>query len=130
MEAGNREDAGKKSLLTFTVSIGERDRGGRRQRVGELMGKPTAATEKSRDQVETFLTMQHVDVARGESIVLHNISLEIGIGEHVAILGPNGCGKSTLLKTLTCECYPLVRPETRVRILGRERWDLTLLKRK
>jgi iron complex transport system ATP-binding protein len=51
-------------------------------------------------------------------------------GEHLAILGPNGCGKSTLLKTMTCECYPLARAETRVRILGRERWDLTELKRR
>ncbi len=48
----------------------------------------------------------------------------------MAILGPNGCGKSTLLKTITCECYPLAREETRVRILGRERWDLTELKRR
>jgi iron complex transport system ATP-binding protein len=48
----------------------------------------------------------------------------------VAILGPNGCGKSTLLKTMTCELYPIVKPETRVRLLGRERWDLTELKRR
>jgi iron complex transport system ATP-binding protein len=45
-------------------------------------------------------------------------------------LGPNGCGKSTLLKTMTCEIYPVVRPDMRVRILGRERWDLTQLKRR
>jgi iron complex transport system ATP-binding protein len=74
--------------------------------------------------------MEHVHVARGNSVVLHDVSLRIEAGESLAILGPNGCGKSTLLKTMTCELYPLVRPETRVRILGRERWDLTELKRR
>ena len=63
-------------------------------------------------------------------MVLHDVSLCVQPGEHLAILGPNGCGKSTLLKTMTCELYPIVKPETRVLLLGRERWDLTELKRR
>jgi iron complex transport system ATP-binding protein len=31
---------------------------------------------------------------------------------------------------MTCEIYPIVRPDMRVRILGKERWDLTQLKRR
>ncbi len=58
------------------------------------------------------------------------MSLRIEAGEHLAILGPNGCGKSTLLKTITCEVYPLVNPVSQVRIMGRDRWDLTELKRR
>ena len=77
-----------------------------------------------------FLHLQHVNVARGDNIVLHDINLTINTGEHIAILGPNGCGKSTLIKTITCECYPIVRPETQVSIFGRERWDLTELKKR
>ena len=77
-----------------------------------------------------FLSLEHVNVARGGNIVLHDINLSVRKGEHVAILGPNGCGKSTLIKTITCECYPMVRPETRVSIFGRERWDLTELKKR
>jgi iron complex transport system ATP-binding protein len=77
-----------------------------------------------------FLELEHVHVARGESVVLRDINLKVHAGEHIAILGPNGCGKSTLIKTITCECYPLALEETRVSIFGRERWDLTELKRR
>jgi iron complex transport system ATP-binding protein len=77
-----------------------------------------------------MIELEKVSVARGESVVLHDVSFRVEAGEHLAILGPNGCGKSTLLKTITCEIYPLVRPGMRVRILGRERWDLTELKRR
>jgi iron complex transport system ATP-binding protein len=77
-----------------------------------------------------FLELAHVNVARGNNVVLHDINLSVSTGEHIAILGPNGCGKSTLIKTITCECYPLVQPETKVSIFGRERWDLTELKKR
>ena len=84
--------------------------------------------------MSTFLELAHVHVARGENVVLHDINLSVNAGEHIAILGPNGCGKSTLIKTITCECYPLVREEeqerTKVSIFGRERWDLTELKKR
>ena len=74
--------------------------------------------------------LQHVYAARGEETVLHDVSLRLDEGEHVVLLGPNGCGKSTLLKVLTCELYPLPKPETRVEIFGRSRWDLTELRRR
>lgn len=76
-----------------------------------------------------FLELQDVNVARGDRTVLHDINLSIRTGEHVAILGPNGCGKSTLILTLTCQIYPIVTPSMRVRIFGRERWDLTQLRK-
>jgi iron complex transport system ATP-binding protein len=78
---------------------------------------------------EQFLELAHVNVARGDRIVLHDVNLSIRAGEHVAILGPNGCGKSTLIFTITCQIYPIVQPGMRVRIFGRERWDLTQLRK-
>ena len=76
-----------------------------------------------------FLELRQVNVARGERVVLHDVNLTIRAGEHVAILGPNGCGKSTLILTMTCQIYPIVKPGMMVRIFGRERWDLTQLRR-
>jgi iron complex transport system ATP-binding protein len=76
-----------------------------------------------------FLDLRRVNVARGERVVLHDVNLSIRAGEHVAILGPNGCGKTTLIMAMTCQVYPIVRPGTRVRIFGRERWDLTELRK-
>lgn len=76
-----------------------------------------------------FLFMQNVNVARGDAVVLHDVSLAIRTGEHVAILGPNGCGKSTLIKAITCECYPVIAPGMSIRLLGRDRWDVSQLRR-
>jgi iron complex transport system ATP-binding protein len=76
-----------------------------------------------------FLELENVNVARGDRIVLHDVNLNLRAGEHVAILGPNGCGKSTLILTITCQIYPIVQPGMRVRIFGRDRWDLTQLRK-
>ena len=75
-----------------------------------------------------LIEFEHVSVMRGETLALHDVSLRIGAGEHVAILGPNGCGKSTLIKAITRECYPLIREGSSVRILGRERWNVVELR--
>jgi iron complex transport system ATP-binding protein len=81
------------------------------------------------NQDTEFLELRHVNVARGERVVLHDINLSVRAGEHVAILGPNGCGKSTLIMAITCQVYPIIQPDMVVRIFGRERWDLTELRK-
>jgi iron complex transport system ATP-binding protein len=91
-------------------------------------------TESRAEQAEfidrnQFLQLQQVNVARGDRVVLHDVNLTIRTGEHVAILGPNGCGKSTLILTMTCQIYPIFEPGIMVRIFGRDRWDLTQLRK-
>jgi iron complex transport system ATP-binding protein len=71
-----------------------------------------------------LIEMRNVSVVRGENIALDRISLRIGVGEHVCILGPNGCGKSTLIRTITRENYPLVRDGSSMTILGQSLWNV------
>jgi iron complex transport system ATP-binding protein len=71
-----------------------------------------------------LIEFERVSVMRGGNLVLHDVSLRIEAGEHVAILGPNGCGKSTLIKTIARECYPLVREGSRMALFGKERWNI------
>jgi iron complex transport system ATP-binding protein len=61
---------------------------------------------------------------RGEKIVLDELNLRVNVNEHVAVLGPNGCGKSTLIKTITRECYPVVRDGSSMTILGQKSWNV------
>ncbi len=75
-----------------------------------------------------LLDLQNVRVMRGNKVVLDDLSLRVGAEEQVAILGPNGCGKSTLIKTITRECYPVVREGSSMTILGLERWNVSELR--
>jgi branched-chain amino acid transport system ATP-binding protein len=53
-----------------------------------------------------LLEMAHVDLFRGETQVLWDVSLTIAPGERVAILGSNGAGKSSSLAAITAAIPP------------------------
>lgn len=53
----------------------------------------------------TLLSVRDINVFYGDFHVLHGVSLEVGKGELVAVIGANGHGKSTLLKAV-CGLVP------------------------
>ncbi len=46
------------------------------------------------------LSARNVDVFYGDKQAIHDVSLDIGANEVIALIGPSGCGKSTFLRTL------------------------------
>ncbi|HEY2871182.1 MAG TPA: ABC transporter ATP-binding protein, partial [Reyranella sp.] len=72
------------------------------------------------------LSAENLQVARGKSTLLRQISLNFDATESVAIIGPNGAGKSTLLKALAGTIAPT---EGRVRLGGRNLAELPAAER-
>src|ERR1700730_19100244 len=63
--------------------------------------KPWCAIPKSREPIlASSLAIRGVDAAYGAVLVLEDISMSVGSGETVALLGTNGNGKSTLIKCI------------------------------
>lgn len=76
-----------------------------------------------------LLEVRNATIWRGSTRVFENLDLEIEQHERVAILGPNGSGKTTLLKTINRELYPAAKPDSYIRVLGRDRWNVWELRR-
>ncbi|HZX68877.1 MAG TPA: ATP-binding cassette domain-containing protein, partial [Candidatus Elarobacter sp.] len=49
---------------------------------------------------QTRLRVENINTYYGDSHVLRDVSLHIGAGETVALLGRNGVGKTTTLKSI------------------------------
>ncbi len=71
-----------------------------------------------------LIEIHNATIYRGETRVFEDFSVSIGQHEQAAILGPNGSGKTTLLKVINREIYPVRHDDSRVRILGRETWNV------
>jgi iron complex transport system ATP-binding protein len=53
-----------------------------------------------------YLSIEGLDVDLAKTPIVKNLSLQVGRGQFVGIIGPNGCGKTTLLKSI----YKVLRP--------------------
>lgn len=59
---------------------------------GETVGQPFCDNPK--------FSTRNVDVFYADNQAIHNISLDVGRNEVIALIGPSGCGKSTYLRCL------------------------------
>ncbi|TKX81184.1 amino acid ABC transporter ATP-binding protein [Halorubrum sp. SD626R] len=53
-----------------------------------------------------MLRLRSVSRSYGDETVLRDLSIEVGEGETVAVIGPSGVGKTTLLRTLALSLEP------------------------
>jgi zinc transport system ATP-binding protein len=66
---------------------------------------------------DAVIELQNVWVRYNGSVILEDVTLDVGAGEILSIVGPNGSGKSTLLRTIMGFKAPF---RGSVRVLGSE----------
>ena len=48
-----------------------------------------------------IIDVQNLNKTYANKLVLNNLSMSLGSGQIVGLLGPNGCGKSTLMRCIS-----------------------------
>ncbi len=66
----------------------------------------TTRTSSGSNPVYPMLELAAVDAGYGTFQALFGVSLEVRLGEAVAVIGPNGAGKTTLMRVIS----GLIRP--------------------
>ena len=77
---------------------------------------------------DAWLDLRNVDAWLGDRPVLHDLSLELTLGQSATVLGPNGAGKSSLIKLIDRSLYPIVRPNSHLRLFGSDTVNLWKLR--
>ena len=80
----------------------------------ETIGEPLVDNAK--------MSSRNVDVFYGEKQAIHDISLDIGANEVIAMIGPSGCGKSTFLRALNRmnDIIPICRVKGQITLDGED----------
>src|ERR1700677_394908 len=74
--------------------------------------KASAPTPKSRKSIlgsRVMLEVRDLHSGYGEAVVVRGVSLDVGAGEIVALLGRNGMGKTTLIRSIMGLTPPRIR---------------------
>ena len=77
---------------------------------------------------ETWLDLRNIEAWLGGRPVLHNLNLQLTLRQSTTVLGPNGAGKSSLVKLIERSLYPIVRPDSHLRLFGSETVNLWSLR--
>jgi branched-chain amino acid transport system ATP-binding protein len=77
-----------------------------RHKAGHDGACPTSAPMSTDAPVDTLVAVEDLHTYYGKSHILHGVSLRVGKGEVVGLLGRNGVGKSTTLKTIMGLIHP------------------------
>lgn len=93
--------------------------------VSREAGRSTAGADTT-----PLLEIDGATVLRDGRRIIDELQLRIAPRQHTVIIGPNGAGKSTLVKLVARQIYPLAREDGRgrVRVFGRERWNVAQLR--
>lgn len=75
-----------------------------------------------------WLELKEVEAWHGSRQVFEKLSLNLKLRENTLILGPNGAGKSALVKLICRSLYPVVKPNSALKIFGSESVRLTQLR--
>jgi iron complex transport system ATP-binding protein len=79
-------------------------------------------------KTETWLDLRNIEAWLGGRPVLHNLNLQLTLRQSTTVLGPNGAGKSSLVKLIDRSLYPIVRPDSHLRLFGSETVNLWSLR--
>ena len=78
-----------------------------------LPGRSGSRSDRRRQtEVATMLKVTDLKAGYAGSEVLHSLSLQVGDGESVVVLGPNGHGKTTLLRAISGLIRPTPAPSS------------------
>ncbi|MDR1474308.1 MAG: ATP-binding cassette domain-containing protein [Endomicrobium sp.] len=78
--------------------------------------------------MKNFIELRNISVLRDDLRILDDVTLNIKIGENVAIIGPNGSGKSTFIKLIMRSIYPSYTGYGVCKLFGRDVWNVSELR--
>ena len=77
-----------------------------------------------------WFEIRHGNIWLGGAPVLHDINLDLRIGESTTVLGPNGAGKSCFVRLIDRSLHPIVQDQAYLRLFGQTTVNLWQLRQR